>query len=35
MLGIKYADIAEKLCEYNVAMKNKINADDEALQALL
>ena len=35
MLGIKYADIAEKLCEYKVAMKNKINADDEALQEML
>ena len=35
ILGIKYADIAEKLCEYKVAMKNKINADDEALQEML
>ena len=35
ILGIKYADIAEKFCEYKVAMKNKINADDEALQEML
>ena len=35
ILGIKYADIAEKLYEYKVAMKNKINADDEALQEML
>ena len=35
ILGIKYEDIAEKLCEYKVAMKNKINADDEALQEML
>ena len=35
ILGVKYEDIAEKLCEYKVAMKNKINADDEALQEML
>ena len=35
ILGIKYAEIADQLAEYKAAMKNKINADDEALQALL
>ena len=35
ILGIKYPEIAEKLGEYKVAMKNKINADDEALQEML
>lgn len=35
ILGIKYPEIAEKLVEYKEKMKAKINADDEALQALL
>ncbi len=35
ILGIKYPDIADKLAEYKQAMKRKINADDEALQAML
>ncbi len=32
ILGIKYPEIAEKLCDYKKKMKDKINADDEALQ---
>lgn len=32
ILGIKYPEIAEKLADYKKKMKNKINADDEALQ---
>ncbi len=35
ILGIKYPEIAEGLRGYKQAMKDKINADDEALQALL
>ncbi len=35
ILGIKYPDIADDLTEYKQAMKEKINADDEALQALI
>ena len=35
ILGIKYPEIADKLVEYKNAMKDKINADDEALQELL
>ena len=35
ILGIKYEEIANKLADYKVAMKEKINADDEALQQLL
>ncbi len=35
ILGIKYPEIAEGLADYKKAMKEKINADDEALQALL
>ncbi len=35
ILGLKYPEIAEKLVEYKATMKAKINADDEALQALL
>ncbi len=35
ILGIKYPEVAEKLAEYKETMKKKINADDEALQALL
>ena len=32
ILGVKYPEIAEKLADYKIKMKNKINADDEALQ---
>lgn len=32
ILGVKYPEIAEKLAEYKQKMKNKINADDFALQ---
>ena len=35
MLGIKYPEIADQLAQYKIAMKNKIHADDEALQELL
>ncbi len=35
ILGIKYPEIAEGLLDYKRAMKEKINADDEALQTLL
>ncbi len=35
ILGIKYPEIADRLVEYKQAMKDKINADDEALQALI
>ncbi len=35
ILGIKYPEIADKLTEYKQAMKEKINADDEALQTIL
>ncbi len=35
ILGIKYPEIAEALLAHKQAMKDKINADDEALQALL
>ena len=35
MLGIKYPEIEKQLVEYKAAMRNKINADDEALQAML
>lgn len=35
ILGIKYPEIDEKLAEYKVAMREKINADDAALQELL
>ena len=35
ILGIKYPEIEKQLAEYNTAMKNKINADDKALQELL
>ncbi len=35
MLGIKYPEIAEKLSAYKQAMKQKIAADDAALQAEL
>lgn len=35
ILGVKYPEIAEKLCEYKKAMRLKINADDAALQSEL
>ena len=35
ILGIKYPDVDEQLQAYKLAMKEKINADDAALQALL
>lgn len=35
ILGIKYPQIAKKLSEYKSAMRNKINADDIALQSEL
>ncbi len=35
MLAIKYPDLERRLVEYKAAMKTKINADDEALQAML
>ena len=35
ILGIKYPEIEKQLAEYKQAMKDKINADDEALQQLL
>ncbi len=33
ILGIKYPEIAAKLAEYKQKMKDKINADDSAVQA--
>ena len=35
MLGIKYPEIEAQLLAYKQAMKDKINADDKALQELL
>ena len=35
ILGIKYPEIEKQLAEYKQAMKDKINADDKALQDLL
>ena len=35
ILGIKYEKIAQQLAAYKQAMKEKINADDQALQELL
>ncbi len=35
ILGVKYPEIAEKLAEYKTSMREKINADDQALQELL
>ena len=35
ILGIKYPEIERQLVEYKQAMRDKINADDLALQALL
>ena len=32
ILGVKYPEIFAKLCEYKLKMKQKINADDIALQ---
>ncbi len=32
ILGVKYPEIAEKLADYKKKMKDKINADDAALQ---
>lgn len=33
ILGVKYPEIAQKLSEYKLKMKQKINEDDKALQA--
>lgn len=35
MLAIKYQELGEKLKDYKLAMKEKINADDQALQEIL
>ena len=35
ILGVKYPDIEKGLADYKQAMKDKINADDKALQELL
>lgn len=35
ILGVKYPEIAAKLSEYKIQMKNKINADDLSLQSEL
>ena len=35
ILGVKYPEIAEKLSAYKIAMREKINADDKALQEML
>lgn len=35
ILGIKYPEIAEKLKDYKAEMREKINADDKALQEML
>jgi 5-(carboxyamino)imidazole ribonucleotide mutase len=35
ILGIKYPEIEKQLAAYKLAMKEKINADDKALQDLL
>ena len=35
MLSIKYKELAAKLADYKTAMREKINADDEALQTML
>ena len=35
ILGVKYPEIEKQLVEYKVAMREKINADDKALQDLL
>ena len=35
MLSIKYKELAAKLADYKTAMREKINADNEALQTML
>ena len=35
MLAIKYPELEKKLVEYKAAMRDKINADDRALQEML
>ena len=35
ILGVKYPEIESQLVDYKKAMREKINADDEALQGLL
>ena len=35
ILGVKYPEIEKQLVEYKQAMRDKINADDKALQELL
>ena len=35
ILGVRYPEIAEKLSAYKLAMREKINADDTALQEML
>lgn len=35
MLAIKYPELEKKLVEYKAAMRDKINADDQALQEML
>ena len=35
MLSIKYKELAAKFADYKTAMRDKINADDEALQTML
>ena len=35
ILGVRYPEIAEKLSAYKPAMREKINADDKALQEML
>ena len=35
ILGVKYPEIAEKFAAYKQAMRDKINADDDALAAEL
>ncbi|HIU58828.1 MAG TPA: 5-(carboxyamino)imidazole ribonucleotide mutase [Candidatus Scatosoma pullistercoris] len=35
ILGVRYPEIAEKLSAYKLAMREKINADDKALQEML
>ena len=35
ILGVKYPEIEKQLADYKVAMREKINADDKALQELL
>ena len=35
ILGIKYPELAQKLAEHKQSMREKINADDKALQEML